>query len=722
LAIVQRGEARDQARATALARAATVAASLPADQIDVALLLGVETRRLDRSDGRGGALEAALAHVPLGVERLIHVPGGLGYANVSPNGRRFVTAGMDGKARIVALPSGRVVRTLDLPAGVGVGTASFSPDGRLVVVSSIFEDSGTIRLFDARTGRTLGPKLRTGAGISLGQFPLHDSSRLVTVNAKKLIRWDVSDPTRPVRVGAPIPLPENLSAQPFTLFAISPDGRTAATSAASIANFGPGGSTYVWDLESGARRLGPVDGRPTSFTSEGTQLILRRANQIAFVDAVTGADRSVLDLGFAAGTGLLMSPDGRRVAVSSAVDAAVRVFDLATSQPIGQALASFTNGAYPLAFLPEDRLLVGSPSRATAAVWHYLDATPLFARLLPGHTGDVDPQFTVDGSQIVTRGADDHRLLQFRARDGQSLGPILDAGAPPSSAIALSPDASTIAAADADGTVSLWDRRTEERLSVLATGQVGEIHVTWSPAGPVLATVSQDDRAIALWDVSDPRHPRLRHRVTGGKKVAYPFRYPVFSPDGRVVAVNDYPTLGRVTFVGVARGRKIRTIRLGPQVGGVVYSRDGEAIVTIVYPIRELTLLDAATGKTLATRRLARWPQGWGFIHGGRRITTQSVPNMDSRSGPSTVEFWDATTLEPYGAPIEITGNSAAVGWTNPGGTKLVTGSSDGYAVLWDVSPRHWKQRACNIARRNLTRAEWMRYLPDYEYHRTCRS
>ena len=131
-----------------------------------------------------------------------------------------------------------------------------------------------------------------GSGIVLGQFLPNDSTRLVTASSKELIRWDLSDPERPRPIGAPLPLPENPNSWPLTLLTISPDGRTAATSAAGASDIGPQGSTFVWDLESGARLLGPLTGRPGPFTSDGTQLMLRRSDQIAFVDAATGADRA----------------------------------------------------------------------------------------------------------------------------------------------------------------------------------------------------------------------------------------------------------------------------------------------------------------------------------------------------------------------------------------------------------------------------------------------
>ena len=503
----------------------------------------------------------------------------------------------------------------------------------------------------------------------------------------------------------------------MTIVTISPDGRTAATSAAGVGDLGPQGSTFVWDLESGAQRLGPLPGRLGRFTPDGTQLMLRRPDQIAFVDAVTGADRSSLPLGFAPGTGLLMSDDGRRLAVSDDGTGGVRVFDVASGQLIGQ-LTSFA-GSYPMAFLPRNRLLVGSPDQA--AVWRYLDDAPVFATLLPGHSGGVaNARFTPDGSEIVTIGKVDNQVLHFRARDGTPLGRVLDPGAATSSSLAISPDGSTVAIPSVDGIVNIWDRRTGTALSVLPTGQTGPIDVAWSPAGSVLATVSSADRAVVLWDVSDPRRPTEQHRLGNGDVAALPIRSATFSPDGRVVAVSDYPATGWLTLVDVARGREFRQVVKGGQVGApLVYSPDGETIATVRYREGSLLLLDAATGRTRVTRAVADWPGGWGFVHGGRHIAVLSVPGSESSLGPTVLELWDANTLEPIGTRMTIARSRGWLAGANPDGTKLVIETTDG-AVLLDLNPRHWETLACRIAGRNLTQAEWNQYLPGRDYHRTC--
>jgi hypothetical protein len=46
--------------------------------------------------------------------------------------------------------------------------------------------------------------------------------------------------------------------------------------------------------------------------------------------------------------------------------------------------------------------------------------------------------------------------------------------------------------------------------------------------------------------------------------------------------------------------------------------------------------------------------------------------------------------------------------------------SGDGAAVLWDLDPASWADKACAVAGRNLSRPEWDRHLPGEPYRPTC--
>lgn len=57
----------------------------------------------------------------------------------------------------------------------------------------------------------------------------------------------------------------------------------------------------------------------------------------------------------------------------------------------------------------------------------------------------------------------------------------------------------------------------------------------------------------------------------------------------------------------------------------------------------------------------------------------------------------------------------------SPDGKTLAAGSGDTTIILLDVSLESWQDRACRIANRNLTRAEWEKYIGDIEpYRATC--
>jgi WD40 repeat protein len=56
----------------------------------------------------------------------------------------------------------------------------------------------------------------------------------------------------------------------------------------------------------------------------------------------------------------------------------------------------------------------------------------------------------------------------------------------------------------------------------------------------------------------------------------------------------------------------------------------------------------------------------------------------------------------------------------SPDGRLLATGYDNQAVVLWDFRPETWMTVACEIAARNLTRAEWEQLLPGEPYRKTC--
>ena len=730
VAVEQRGDARDRARVADAARVAEQARGLSTTEAGLALLLSLEARRLNPSDATDVAVEAALANVAPGIDRLVAVPtagNSLPLLGVSPDGRLLASPTATGDVQLIEVVSGRRVRTLASSSRGALNVVSFSPDARSVIGGS---REGVVRIWDVRTGKRRGPALRVGDGTAWGVFDPADATQVLTVNVGEIVRWDVSTPERPVRVGPTLVLPPEPT--DFVGVQTSGDGRLVAAGGLSDAR------TFVWDADSG-RLLAGLSGVPGPFTPDGSAIALVHPDRVEFVDVETGAVQGPVIGGFTNAAGIVLSPDGRRVAVGDIADYRVRVFDRPSGEQIGPPLTYFTGVSWPIRFLDDERLLVAGSGEAI--VWRYTDATPPLATLLCCHTGGALARFTPDGSEIVTAGGGDGQLLRWRAGDGRPLGGLLDDPVRPGGSVpfarsfAFSSDGDIVAVGRADGTVDFWDRTAGRLLTSLPTGQGGgEIRVAWSPTAPVLATAAPD-LSVVLWDVSDLRRPTVKARVQVGE---YPGgSFSTFSPDGRIIAaVNSSFTGATLTFIDAADGRVLRQIRQD-NIGDVAFSADSRTLA--VGGGLGAALIDVASGETVATR-VTDGTSAIAFANGGKWLVTvgwptEAFPDVIPQGGsfdptvpPSaTLELWDAESLRRIGVPITVVGPFPFAASANLDGTKVVTSEFvvsdspvDTAPILWELDPERWAELACEIAGRNLTRDEWADYLPGRDYHTTC--
>ncbi len=684
LALVQRSDADRQAtranEAATFARAtqlATLARTLPSKQTELALLLGVEGRRLQPSLATDGGLEAAITHRPPHLERVLPFATPARYPGVSDDGRLLAAPGNDGNIRIYDLVTGQVIRTL-LGDGNPAFIAAFNHDASLVVSGS---QEGKVTVWRVATGKPVGPRLVVGGKLVYGTFDR--AGALFTVSDNGTVeRWDLRDPEHPVPNG-----------EPFTvILAGTNDVPVATLGGADGQLLAVGGSasqtTTIWDVATHRRVLDLV-GTPGSFSPDGSILATTSGKQVLLSDVVTGAERGRLDLKThdVSPSPPTFSPDGRRLAAADVEDNAIHVFDVVAGSEIVAPLVLHRAFAAPSVFLPGGRLVTTGANEAV--VWQLeTPATPL-ETILPGNRGGPVgtesgsiAQFTPDGAEVITVGFADHRVLAFDAVSGAPHGDLLGGRIVTEGIVAFSPDGKVIAAAGNDGSFTLWNRADERMLAHVDTGrETGLVGVAWVPHRPILVTAGAPGRVL-FWDVSNPRHPVEQRR----RALTTLAGFPSFSADGRFLVVVGPPPTPSATVFDVATGHKLATLGGHSTLPGVAFTPDSTTLATAAFDLAnggKVELWDTTTWHRRATLILPYSPAGLAFFDGGARFVTPSILQTAGR-----IDLWDTATLQPVGEPLAAPTNGSIFATANERGTKIAIGSYSGTTTVLDVDPR----------------------------------
>lgn len=272
-------------------------------------------------------------------------------------------------------------------------------------------------------------------------------------------------------------------------------------------------------------------------------------------------------------------------------------------------------------------------------------------------------------------------------------------------AIAFSPDGKLLLTPGDDGLAVLTDAQTGRAVRRLEGHRSGINAVAFSPDGRRIATgggvLFHSDEVIRLWDSSSGQ---LVQRFAGHRS---PVSSLAFSPDGRQVlsggAYDDSARLWDVTS-----GQELR--RFGPQTGGinaVAFSADGKWLVTGGHVtgrdegrFNPFNVLVWDTGSAEKKQQIGAR---------GNRVTCLAVSAPAKRAAVGLdsghVELYDGQTwewqigvshVEPredisrvqnpdywYAAREAIRALAFA-----PDGKRLLTGSDDKTARLWDVGQR----------------------------------
>jgi eukaryotic-like serine/threonine-protein kinase len=249
-------------------------------------------------------------------------------------------------------------------------------------------------------------------------------------------------------------------------------------------------------------------------------------------------------------------------------------------------------------------------------------------------------------------------------------------------AVAFSPDGKTLAAAEWQGRIQLWDRQTgEPRLTTGVTTEGrragldgGVSALAFSPDGRSLAGPGPG-RSLMLYAV-DTGLPTLSFEGTPEAVLSL-----AFSPDGRslVAALAKH----RMRIWDANDGHFIHRDfggHAGP-VAAVAFSPDGRTIASASYdrtvklwkPKEKRQPLAILKGHTDEVRAVA-------FSPDGRRLASAGLDR--------TLRVWDAASWAPVNVIRGHTGAGASLAYL-PDSVRVLTGSADETVRVWDTASSH---------------------------------
>lgn len=642
--------------------------------------------------------------------------------------------------------------TTDLQAAMLLSAAAFKTSDTAEARSSLAQQlqrSQRIERFLGGAGKPTNGLAFSPDGRTLAATSGHD---------KEVVLWNVAHGDR----RATLPAKDLVGAPVF-----SPDGRTLAVGEGDPLN---GGRVVLWDVARRKRLAALTDGKGIAgpaFSPDGRILATAGIDEtvrsypsgkVVLWDVATRKQSGVLigDAGAATGA---FSPDGSILAMGQ--DADILLWDVARRTQLGVLTGGHTRGVFDFAFSPDGRTLASGGHDAKLILWDLPTRTQLASWKGSGDVNGV--AFSPDG-RVLAAGDNSATIALWdvakRARldrlTGGHISAILD--------LAFSPDGQTLASGGNDGRIILWTMASRSPLALATLPRaVSDLHAgvpAFSRDGRVLATVDGDD--VVLWDV--PRRARLA-RLAGASSVEPDTPGPLFSPDGRILAAGVRST---ITLWDVAGHRRLATLNPGGDgIRGLAFSPDGRTLAAGGSGFQDITLWDVTRRKRVGSLSsqsgapvfyLSYSPDGsvlawtalesantaiggdfsvilWDIANNTRRATftvhtslgRQVVFSPDGRMlawDGDNVTLWSvaqgarmATLTDPSRGRDAVVLASPVF---SPDGRMLATTSSDKRVILWDVYPRSWVQRACSIAGRDLTRAEWAASLPDQPYRSVC--
>jgi WD40 repeat protein len=295
------------------------------------------------------------------------------------------------------------------------------------------------------------------------------------------------------------------------------------------------------------------------------------------------------------------------------------------------------------------------------------------------------------------------------------------------SALTMSGDGRLVATGAADGTVRVWNTEDPAAPPVVlsARGSASPVRAVALSADSAWALAGSDDGVSRLWSLSDPTSPRFTRDRRG------PLTSAAISPDGRWLVTGSADGdahlwqltssgFGGGPYVLRGRGNPITTLAIDPESRLVACgTADGTVRLWDLGAQQNPLPVSELRGHTGRITALAISP---------------APAQLLSASADGTASLWDLTAQDPGTTQLVLRGHEQAVSAAAISADRrwAITGSADGSARVWALDAplpapeslpadaRGLIGLACTVTGRNMTEAEWSRYLPGQPPRATC--